>query len=172
MGQRPAADHRQAIDQGQAGRQHVDVRHMHDLEAGPGEGGAPFRRLGDPGLGRQDRVQEPPALRVIVDIDLQLPRADVELVDQRPVSIVQRLSARRAGRRVKRHHRWIDLGLVAVVGADAHQVIELQVSVHPGSLAATARRGRVRRSEIAVLGDRRTRAAGQSQDGGQCACDP
>ncbi len=97
----------------------------------------------------------------MVDIDLELAGAGVQLLRQRTMSIVELIGSVGRGRTDQGQDGVGRLGLVAVVRADGDEIVELQVAVHPGALAARAGAGRIRRREIASGG----RALGASRQG-------
>jgi hypothetical protein len=109
---RPVADDRQALHQRRAVRAIVEPGHMLDLEPG-----APHRRVL-----RSLGIEAP--LGIVPDVEFELTRARVELLDQRAVRIVERVGAPGVGLAQPGHPlRWHRL-LVAVVRADHHQVVD------------------------------------------------
>ncbi len=149
MGDRPAPHDTEASPQGRAGAEDVDVLDMHHLEPRLGQRRAPCGIQHEAGGVQSFRLEEAAALGIVIDVDLELAGAGVQLLRQRTMSIVEFDRAVGIGRPDQGQDRVRRLGFVAVVGADGDEVVELQVAVHPGALTTGAGPGRIRRPEVA-----------------------
>ncbi len=154
MGDRPAPHDAEAGPQGRAGAEDVDVLHVHHLEPRLGQRRPPRGIQRNAGGAQPGRVEEASALGIVIDIDLELAGAGVQLFRQRTMTVVELLRAIGRGGADLGHDRVGRLGLVAVVRADGEEVVELQVAVDPGALTAGAGAGasRIRRRQVASGG--------------------
>ena len=150
MRQRPGADLLEALDIGEDAGAEVDVLDVHHLQAGLRHG---RDIVGRDFLVRQGHAGRPRVMaaeRVVIDVQLERPRAIVELLGQRRMRIVQPAPAIRRGAADDLHDRLGNGLVIAVVGADRQDVGHAQIVVHPGPRAALAGAGRVRRIQIAL----------------------
>ncbi len=80
------------------------------------------------------------ALRVVVDVDPELPRTGIELLDEAAMRVIERVGHRRIDRADFRHRRGGHRLLVAVVRTDHRHVMVQRGSVQPaGALTGLQR---------------------------------
>ena len=147
--ERPAPHCAQALVQGHAVAQHIDILHVQNLEPWLGQRRAPRRIERHASRAERRRAQKSAARRIMIHIDFELARPRIKLLGQRPVAVVQRIRILRPGRADQRHNRIGHRLLVAVVRAHHEQIVESEVGIHPTAatigIGSFAHRVRARR---------------------------
>jgi hypothetical protein len=125
MGFRPGADLLEAVGEQGADRPIIDVRDVDHLHPGLGHVGEVVGR-GVGGHLAAERARIAAALRVVHEVQFELPRSVVQLLGQRRVAVVEGIGGLGIAGAQVRHLQGRDRHLVAVVAAHGLQLVHLQ----------------------------------------------